>query len=62
MSCVRFEEWQTLLLIVTFFRLIEKKIGGQLLILIASKVGLDDQIPLETQTAELESTLVMTAT
>lgn len=34
--------------------LVEKEVGGELLVLVAGKVGLDSLVTLETKTAELE--------
>lgn len=34
-------------------RLVEEEVGGQLLVLIASEVGLDDQVTLEAEAAQL---------
>lgn len=36
--------------------LVKKEVGGQLLVLIAGEVGLDDQVTLEAKTAQLEVT------
>ena len=38
-------------------RLLKEKVGRQLLVLVASKICLDDQIALEAQTAELQTVM-----
>ncbi len=43
--------WPQLLLVI--IRLVEQEVGGQLLVLIAGKVGLNDGVAREAQTAEL---------
>ena len=43
--------WPQLLLVI--IRLVEQEVGGQLLVLVAGKVGLNDGVARETQTAEL---------
>lgn len=43
--------WPQLLLVI--IRLVEQEVGGQLLVLVAGKVGLNDGIARETQSAEL---------
>ena len=48
------------LLVVIILRLIEEEICGQLLVLVASKVGLNDQVTLEPETAKLQKVSLST--
>lgn len=41
-------------LILLFIGLFEEEVGGKLLVLVAGEVGLDDGIPREAKTAQLE--------
>ena len=40
-------------LLVIILGLVEEEVGGQLLVLVAGKVGLDDKISLEAEAAQL---------
>jgi hypothetical protein len=40
-------------LLLHVLRLIEEEVGGELLVLVARKVGLDDKVSLESETAKL---------
>lgn len=54
-DCVPFASWESVLRRIIVLWLIEQKIRGQFLVLVASEVSLDGRISVEAQSAQLDT-------